>query len=100
MSFAYTNYEKLFSHFGQFRTVGSYSEVSQGSGGIQGSKEGSFFLLDRQVMDDSIKSIKYRNGMMGESAIPVGGVSSADWELFKIWRVIDPVMYNLKMRTV
>src|SRR3989338_1506425 len=103
----YIDYGKLFSYLGRFRAQGSFENFAGDNPAErinkimeQGNK---FYLIDNEVRDDGVRSIKYfTHGVLtgAPSAVPIGGISSGDWEKFKIWMIVDYVMFNLKMSTL
>lgn len=102
---SYTDYGKLFSYLGTFKanTGKDIESATQMISKIldEGNK---FFFLDTETMDMGVKHIKYFNmglKLSGDmSTVPLGNVNSKDWEMFKLWSKIDPVMYKLKMDTL
>ena len=101
----YTDYGKLFSYLGAFKAnTGQEIESAAQMMGRVMDESGKFFFLDREVIDMGVKHIKYFNmglKLSGDmSAVPLGNVNSKDWEMFKLWSKIDPVMYKLKMDTI
>ena len=104
---SYVDYGKLFSYLGKFRSKGGFENFSGDNPTErintimeQGNK---FYLVDREVIDSGVRSIKYFTSgvLLGElSAVPMGGINSGDWEKFKLWKLVDYVMFNLKMQTM
>lgn len=102
---SYTDYGKLFSYLGSFRANSGQDMENAAQMASRVLDEGNkFFFLDRETIDMGVKHIKYFNmglKLSGDmSAVPLGNVNSKDWEMFKLWSKIDPVMYKLKMDTV
>ena len=103
---SYLDYGKLFSYLGKFKAQSSFENFA-GDSPVerinkiveQGNK---FYLIDNEVRDDGVRSIKYftHGALMGEQAIPTGKINSADWEKFKIWKLVSYVEFNLKMQTL
>lgn len=104
LSSGYANYEKLYSHMGSFKAKGAYDDLSPAQMANKALDEsGKFFFLDREVIDTGMRQLKYNmaHKISGDiSAVPMGGINSKDWEMFKLWSKIDPVMYQLKMNTM
>ena len=101
----YVDYGKLFSYLGDFRSKNAFEDLEGSPTQLtnrvmdQGNK---FYFVDTEVIDKGIRTMKYftsgaSNGELG--IIPVG-VNSSDWEKFKLWQKIDPVMFQLKMNTL
>jgi len=102
----YVNYEKLFSYLGKFKAQSPFENFASDNPTErinkvieQGNK---FYLIDNEVRDDAVRSIKYftHGAVMGEQAVPTGKINSADWEKFKIWKLVSYVEFNLKMQTL
>ena len=98
----YIDYGRLFSYLGNFRSKGAFEELAETPTQLanrvleQGNR---FYFIDREVIDSGIRTLKYftPGAIVGEiNTVPVG-VNSADWEQFKLWQKLDPVMFNLKM---
>jgi len=103
---SYVDYGKLFSYLGKFRAQGAFENFASDNPTErinkiveQGNK---FYLIDNEVRDDAVRSIKYftHGAVMGEQALPTGKINSADWEKFKIWKLVSYVEFNLKMQTL
>lgn len=104
---SYVDYGKLFSYLGSFRAQSGFENFDgQTSTEIINKmmeQDNKFYLVDREVIDNGVRSIKYftHGQVVGElSAVPMGGINSADWEKFKLWKMVDYVMFNLKMSTL
>ena len=102
---SYTDYGKLFSYLGAFKANSGQNIENAADMMNRALNEGNkFFFLDTETIDMGVKHIKYFNmglKLSGDmSAVPMGGVNSKDWEMFKLWSKIDPVMYNLKLNTM
>jgi len=104
---AYVDYSKLFSYIGRFRSQSPYEDYSGESHTEKINRimeqDNKFYLVDREVIDDGVRSIKYFTfGVMlrEPGPVPMGGINSADWEKFKLWKLVDYVMFNLKMSTL
>ena len=101
----YIDYEKLFSYLGKFKAKSSqYSDAPTEA--LNSSMESkSFELVGREAMDKGARHVKYFFPKAADfhlnltSLVPVAGMSSAEWEQFKLMMQLDPVMYALKSRT-
>ncbi|MBS3100618.1 hypothetical protein J4204_00620 [Candidatus Woesearchaeota archaeon] len=103
---SYVDYGKIFSYLGKFRAQSAFenfdgSHVERLNRIMeQGNKS---YLIDKETMDSGVKNIKYFiNGPLaaGPGSVPLGGMSSAEWEKFKMWMIVDYVMFSLKMSTL
>src|SRR3989344_1299008 len=101
----YVDYGKLFSYLGDFRSKNAFEDI-EGSPTQLANKVmergNRFYFIDREVIDSGVRNLKYfiPGEIMGDiHAVPVG-INSTDWEKFKLWQKIDPVMFNLKMNTI
>lgn len=105
---SYTDYDKIWGFLGQFRTKGMYqfSEFEE-----KRLKETPLvipscpqILCDFEVIQTCVKHQKYfmpgynMNGTYGN--VPMAGVSSRDWEKFKLWAMMDYILYKLFMDTM
>ena len=101
---SYVDYEKLFSYLGNFKAKGSsYSDAPAEA--LNSSIESkSFELVGREAMDKGARYAKYFFPKVADfhsnltSLVPVAGMSSAEWEQFKLMMLLDPVMYSLKSK--
>lgn len=102
---AYIDYGKLFSYLGKFKAASSsYSDApTEASNSSTESK--SFELIGREAMDKGARHVKYFFPKVADfhanltSLVPVAGMSSSEWEQFKLMMQLDPVMYALKSKT-
>lgn len=104
---SYVDYAKLFSYLGKYRAQSGFENFVSDSPTErinkimeQGNK---FYLVDREVIDTGIRAMKYftHGTITGDlSAVPMGGISSGDWEKFKLWKLVDYVMFKFKMDTL
>lgn len=106
---SYVDYGKLFSHLGSFRAKQPYENMAEHVGALNRETESrSFVLADKQTMERGAGYVKYflggialnpDSGAHPSSLVPVAGMNSSEWEQFKMWMKLDPVMYLLKIRT-
>ena len=102
---SYIDYEKLFSYLGKFKAKSSsYSDAPTEA--LNSSIESkSFELVSSEAMNKGARYAKYLFPRVADfhsnilSLVPVAGMSSADWEQFKLMMLLDPVMYALKSKT-
>ena len=101
---SYIDYGKLFSYLGKFKAKSMYENFENPAESINKAMEldNRFYLIDREVMDTGVMGMKYftTGFTTGAPALPAGNINSADWEKFKMWMIVDYVMFNLKMRTM
>lgn len=104
---SYIDYGKLFSYLGKFRAQNAFETFASESHTERTNRlmeqDNKFYLVDREVIDTGVRSIKYlTHGTLAgaPSAVPNGNISSGEWEKFKLWMIVDYVMFNLKMRTL
>ena len=100
-SSSYVDYAKIFSYLGRFKAGSSYkSSFSEQEGSSEQTSKGS--LIDVEAMDKGARHVKYFFPKAADfhsmltSLVPVAGLSSGEWEQFKLWVKLDPVMYLLK----
>ena len=100
---SYIDYGKLFSYLGSFRAKQPYENMAEHIGVLNKSIEsGSFTLVDIETMDKGARQIKYfmplgtNANIHTPSLFPMPGMSSGEWEQFKLWMKLDPVIYALK----
>lgn len=101
---SYVDYGKLFSYLGKFRAKSPYESFANGQ--EQNPAEAkAFTLVDTEAMDKGARYVKYFFPKAADfhstltSLVPVAGMNSAEWEQFKLWMKLDPVMYRLKTST-
>ena len=102
---AYIDYGKLFSYLGEIKSRNAFEDFDASPTQLtnrildQGNK---FYFVDREVIDTGVRTLKYfiPGEITGEIHVVPVGVNSTDWEKFKLWMKIDPVMFNLKMKTL
>ncbi len=105
---SYTDYTKIWSWLGEFRTKGCYQfsefeekRLEETPLAIPSTPE---ILCDFEVIEKCIKHQKYfmpgdnMNGTYGN--VPMAGVNSRDWEKFQLWAMVDYIMYKLFMDTM
>lgn len=105
---SYVDYGKLFSYLGSFRAKQPYENMAEHLGALNKVTDSeSFTLIDRDTMDKGARYVKYFM-VPGQdiyltaslSLVPMAGMSSAEWEQFKLWMVLDKVTYRLKTTTI
>lgn len=98
----YADYNKLFSYLGRFRAKSAYENIddAEKSGMTLGSGKSS--LVDFETMNKGARHVRYftpGNELNALSLVPIAGMSSGEWEQFKLWMQLNPVMYRLKTST-
>lgn len=103
---SYVDYGKLFGYLGNFKAQSAYENIGNGHATKINKlldEGGKFFLIDKETMETGARYVKYFiptvTGLDTTSLVPVAGMSSAEWEQFKLWMKLDPVMYRLKTST-
>ena len=95
---SYVDYEKLFSYLGRFSSRGSSYSEDKGTAALFSSSGRS--LVDIDTMDSGARHVRYfmapTTNIDQVSMVPLAGMDSAEWEKFKLWMKLDPVMYRLK----
>ena len=101
----YTDYDEIWGFLGEFRTKGIYKFSESEEKRLREtplvipSTEG--ILCDFEIIEDCVKHQKYftagdnMNGTYG--MLPFGKVNSKDWEKFKMWAMVEYVLYKLYM---
>lgn len=97
---SYVDYGKLFSYLGKFKSQSPYENMAEHvDRNSNSSGDSTFSLIDNETMDKGARYVKYFSGgqdMNTVSLVPMAGMNSAEWEQFKLWMKLDPVMYRLK----
>ena len=105
---SYLDYGKLFSYLGKFRAQGMYENFGADDFGNFNAAyiENSFSLIDKETMEKGGRHVKYLSRPGSDiytslsSLVPaIGSMSSAEWESFKLFMVLDKVTYLLKTST-
>lgn len=106
-SIPYVDYGKIFSYLGKFKSQSSYENLGKDEvGWILGPDTNSSTIATRETMDKGAKYIKYFKPAAVDiyssisSLVPVAGMSSGEWEEFKLLMQLDKVMFRLKTSTV
>ena len=101
----YINYGKIFSYLGKFKSQSAYEYLDDSSEkfGKSMGENNSFSLIDLETSEKGARYVKYfmsnSSGIDPISMMPIAGMNSAEWEQFKLWMKLDPVMYRLKTST-
>ena len=99
VSSSYTDYNKLFSYIGNFRAASSNSQFdSESRGQLNDSRE----LVSSDSVERGARHVRYfaqGNNIDTNSLVPIAGMNSSEWEQFKLWMKLDPVMYRFKIST-
>lgn len=104
-SISYADYKKFFSYLGKFKSQSSYQNLENNSAQSEwglAESSGEFALVSKETMEKGSRYIKYfvpSGDINQNSSVPIAGMSSSEWEKFKLWMILDPVMYRLKTST-
>ena len=102
---SYVDYEKLFSYLGKFRAKSPYENSDSTANSGNSREDSAFSLIGLETIEKGSRYVKYLFPKGADfhatltSLVPVAGMNSAEWEQFKLWVKIDPVMYALKTTT-
>ena len=101
---SYVDYGKLFSYLGRFRSRNAYEDFEAQAEGTNSFLDNSArTLVDSDTMQKGARYVRYFAGPGVEvnfsSLVPSAGMNSSEWEQFKLWMKLDPVMYRLKTST-
>ena len=99
---SYVDYAKLFSYLGKFKSKNFYESLTNGSAINSTLDSGTFSLIDKETMERGARHARYftpLNELNTLSAVPIAGMSSSEWEQFRLWMKLDPIMYRLKTST-
>lgn len=104
---SYIDYGKIFNYLGKFKSQGMYENMAEHVGALNKSTEsGSFTLIEKETMEKGARYVRYMIpqtvdfiNLASTSLVPMAGMSSSEWEQFKLWMKLDPVMYRLKTST-
>lgn len=99
---SYADYNKLFSYLGKFRAKSAYEGMDNAEKTGMMPDSGKFSLVDSETMDKGVRHVRYftpGNELNILSLVPIAGMNSGEWEQFKLWMKLDPVMYRLKTST-
>ncbi|MBI1935787.1 hypothetical protein HYS31_05085 [Candidatus Woesearchaeota archaeon] len=101
---SYLDYGKLFSYLGKFRASSPFGYAEGAAENISSTDSRSFALAEKETIEKGSRLVKYMKhptidfAITALSSVPVAGMSSGEWEDFKMWMKLDPVMYALKTR--
>lgn len=94
----YIDYEKLFSYLGKFRAKSMYENTAEHIAMANNSMHASSAtLVDFETMQIGARYVKYTLGwrdLNTVSMMPLQGMSSDEWERFKLWTISNPVMFR------
>lgn len=100
---SYIDYEKLFSYLGKLRVKSAYESFDNGLANNNLRENDSFLLIGLETIEKGTRHVRYFMGAGQElnvnSLVPISGMNSVEWEQFKLWMKLDPVMYRLKTST-
>lgn len=101
---SYLDYAKLFSYLGKFKTKSPYENLNDSQDVLaKATEDQGFLLIEKETIERGARYVKYFMPKATElntlSLVPLAGMSSSEWEQFKLWMKLDPVMYRLKTST-
>lgn len=98
---SYVDYGKLFSHLGKFKAQGAYEDKNDWVSIVNDSlSEGKRQLVDSETIGKALMHVTYATpsrNIDSSSLVPIGNMNSDEWEKFKLWMKVDPVMYRFKI---
>ncbi len=106
-SVKYTDYNKLFSHLGTFKTKGMYEDIIESDAKTQQLISSTREMVSMETMNKAAKHVKYFTA--GESLSDVPGyvpptgmnINSKDWEKYRvmtmmsIYKPLTKLMYSM-----
>ncbi|MEK6892422.1 MAG: hypothetical protein AABX25_04505 [Nanoarchaeota archaeon] len=99
----YVNYGKLFGYLGIFKARSAYDSSNANAAQKTGSGDSGFGLIDSSTIEKGARFVRYMKhptiDLNLSSLVPITGMDSQEWEKFKLWKQLDPVMYLLKTTT-
>jgi len=105
---SYVDYEKFFSYLGKFKSKSAYEDINNPVGFLNKSLDtGSLILAEKETIEKGTRFLKYflggidlnpLAGLNPLSLVPVAGMTSSEWEQFKLRMQLDPVMNLFKSR--
>ena len=100
---SYVDYSKMFSYLGKFKARNAYENFETPSDANSFLEQSSRSLVDFETMNKGARHVRYfipaGTDLNTLSLVPVAGMSSGEWEQFKLWTKLDPVMYRFKTST-
>lgn len=99
----YVDYGKLFGYLGSFKAGSAYESSGANDAQKTGSGDSGFGLIDSSTVEKGARFVRYMKhptiDLNMSSLVPTMGMDSQEWEKFKLWKQLDPVMYLLKTTT-
>ncbi len=99
----YVDYGKLFGYLGSFKARSAYESSGVNDVLKTGSGDSGFGLIDSSTIEKGARFVRYMKhptiDLNMSSLVPIMGMDSQEWEKFKLWKQLDPVMYLLKTTT-
>jgi len=95
------NYNRLFSHLGRRETSQGYDDADSQEQDLEGEDTHNFNLSFKSI-SNAIRQQKYftAGDVMMNPVLPIGGMTSEEYEKYKIWRLTDYVMAQLLEKTL
>ncbi|HLC60221.1 MAG TPA: hypothetical protein VJJ52_02220 [Candidatus Nanoarchaeia archaeon] len=99
----YVDYGKLFGYLGIFKASSVYESSNANDAPKAGNRDAGFGLIDSSTIEKGARFVRYMKhptiDLNTSSLVPSMGMDSQEWENFKLWKQLDPVMYLLKTST-
>lgn len=98
----YVDYGKLFGYLGILKARNAYDN-SDSSAGPKNPDASGFQLVSSEAIEKGARFVRYMKhptiDLNTSSLVPIAGMDSGEWENFKLWKQLDPVMYLLRTTT-
>lgn len=95
-----TDYDELFSYLGKRITSDMYENASFSDVQIANKETTSaVFPVQLKTIETGIKKVKYftPGDVVADSPVPYEGMTSEEYEKFKLWKVLNPAMVKFYM---
>ncbi|NQV08464.1 hypothetical protein HQ529_01280 [Candidatus Woesearchaeota archaeon] len=97
------DYNELFSYLGNRITTNMYESAESGGGGaVLRSGDQEVIPVELKTIEAGIKKVKYLTpgNVTMDSPIPFEGMTSDEYEKFRMWKVLNPGMAKFYMDTM
>ena len=99
---SYVDYGKIFGYLGALKARNAYSGTESLSNSNNSDAAG-FQLISSETIEKGARFVRYAKhptiDLNTSSLVPISGMDSSEWEKFKLWKQLDPVMYLFKTTT-